>query len=190
VKAKLIGWIDEASGSYGDTVFREKQGKTIIARKPKKRVKPFSEAQLTVQKRFRAARDYANYVKLNPDLLTRYEEAAREAGTSVYMLCRRDWYRPPEIDEIKLQKYSGQIGQVIRFTVHDEIGAETVAVTLSDADLGDLIEKGEAVEEYPGSGHWMYTATQQVAAGRQVRVLIEATDYPGNTGAESDTKLL
>ena len=132
MKAKLIGWIDEASGSYGDTVFREKGGKTIIARKPRKRQTPYSDKQLAVQKRFRQARNYADYVKLNPALLALYEEAAREEKTSVYMLCRKDWYKAPEIDDVQLQKYTGQAGNVIRFVIHDEIGAETVLVTLYD----------------------------------------------------------
>ena len=186
MKIKLIGWIDEASGSYGDTVFKEKDGTTIVARKPKKRKTPPSEKQVAVQKRFRAARDYAHYVQLNQELLPRYEEAARDAGTSVYMLCRRDWYKPPEIDEIKLQNYKGQVGNVIRFTVHDEIGAESAIVTLTDDATGNLIEKGEAVEEFKDSGHWMYTATQQVPAGVQVIVQVKAVDHPGNTGEKID----
>jgi hypothetical protein len=188
MKIKLAMWMKEASGSDGEAVFRQVNGKTIMSKKPRKSRKPYTEAQRAVHKRFRAARDYANYVSLNSDLLPRYQEAVLGTKTSVYMLCRRDWYNPPEIDEIKLLKYKGQVGDVIRFTVHDEIGAEAVTVALSDNATGNLIEQGEAVEEYVGSGHWMYTATQAVPSGTAVAVEVLAWDHPGNVGEAKDIK--
>ncbi len=188
MKAKLAMWLDETTGSSGKTVFRRVKGKIIMARRPEERTAPFSEAQLAVQKRFRKATDYYNYVKQNPALLAQYQEVAPDLETSAYLLCRKDWYQAPEVDDVILLKYNGKVGDVIRVIVHNEIGVEAVVVTLSDDDSGALIESGNAVEEITGTGHWTYTATKSVPVGSTVAVRAEAVDYPGNAGQNTGSK--
>jgi len=180
MKIKLIPWLREASGKYGESVFRTKDGESILALSPSKRKTPFSEAELGVQERFLQARDYANYVKLKPELLALYEQAAKEMGKSVYMLCRDDWYKPPKITAFELDDYNGHAGSTISFITRDELGVVQAIVFISDEEEGTLIEKGLAVEEVEGSGHWLYTATTTVPAGKSVIVEIVAKDHPGN----------
>jgi hypothetical protein len=185
MKMKLVPWIREAHGTSGDTVFREVNGETIVASKPGKRTTPFSEAQVEMQDRFLDARDYYEKVKRMPELLALYEQAAEEAGKSVYMMCRKDWYHAPKVRSLALEEYNGQAGGVVKFKVLDEILADRVIVTISDEEAGTLIEKGEAVPEVEGTNFWMYTATTAAPAGRSVVVQVEAYDHPGNKGQVS-----
>ena len=46
MKAKLVGWIEKTQGSFGDTVFKEKDGQTHIVRKPSERKSEYSEKEV------------------------------------------------------------------------------------------------------------------------------------------------
>src|SRR5512139_1934442 len=149
MKFKLVPWVREAHGSSGDTVFREVNGETVVGARPGKRKKPFSPRQVAVQKRLTRAADYAAMVLLNPPLLALYEQAAEKTGKSVYTLARDDWWDAPEVSfgNASLLDYEGQPGNIIRFTIRDQITVNRVIVTLSDADEGTVIEKGQGVPE-------------------------------------------
>jgi hypothetical protein len=190
MKFKLVPWVREAHGSSGDTVFREVNGETIVGARPGKRKKPFGPKQVAVQKRLTGASDYADMVLLNPPLLALYEQAAEKIEKSVYTLAREDWWDAPEVSfgNASLLDYEGQPGDIIRFTVRDQVTVERVIVTLSDDDEGTLIEKGEGVPAVAGSTYWMYTATKAVPAGVTVAIRVEAFDHPGNVGQETGSK--
>jgi hypothetical protein len=190
MKFKLVPWVREAHGSSGDTVFREVNGETVVGARPGKRKKPFGPKQVAVQKRLAQASGYADMVLLNPPLLALYEQAAEKTGKSSYTLARQDWWDAPEVSlgNASLIDYEGQPGNVIRFTIRDEIQVDKVIVTLYDDDTGTLIEKGSGVPQVAGTNYWMYTATKPVSAGVTVAVRVEAFDHPGNVGQETATK--
>jgi hypothetical protein len=191
MKIKLIPWLRQASGKYGESVFRTKDGESILALSPTKRKSPYSEAELGVQERFLQARDYANYVQLKPDLLALYEQAAEEAGKpSAYALARDDWFKPPKVTALQLHDYNGQTGSIVKFITRDELGVVKAVVNICDEEEGTLIEQGLAVEEVEGSGHWLYTATIQAPSGRSVIVEVEAYDHPGNKGRSSAVRTI
>jgi hypothetical protein len=190
MKFKLVPWVREAHGSSGDTVFREVNGETIVGARPGKRKTPFTPKQVAVQKRLTRASDYADMVLLHPPLLALYEQAAEKTGKSVYTLARDDWWDAPEVSfgNASLLDYEGRPGDIIRFTIRDLVTVNRVIVTLSDADEGTLIEKGQGVPDVAGSAYWMYTATKAVPAGVTVAVRVEAFDHPGNAGQETGSK--
>jgi len=190
MKMKLVPWIREAHGASGDTVFREVNGETIVAAKPGKRKTPSGPNQLAVQRRFAQATDYADMVLLNPALLALYQQVTEKTGKSSYILARQDWFDAPEVSlsDASFSGYKGQVGDLIKFTIRDQIPVNKVIVSLYDDDTGTLIEQGQGVPEVAGSVYWMYTATKPVPAGVTVAIRIEAYDHPGNVGQVAGTK--
>lgn len=191
MKAKLIGWIEETSGSYGDTVFKEKDGQTHIVRKPRKRKTESSDKQVAVQKRWAMANDYYQYVQLKPELLGLYQQAAEDTKKTVFMLCRQDWLKPPEITDIKLVAYNGQPGDIIKIWTRDQLGVVDATVKIYDEDDFTVYEQGPAIPEVEGAkfaGFWQYTATAAVPVERSVIIEVYVHDYPGNQTWESAEK--
>jgi hypothetical protein len=188
MKATLSPWMKGASGTSGQTVFRQLNGETIMSAKPGKRKTPPTPEALEIQDRFLDARDYAKDVQRKPELLALYQEAASDAGKSVYVLARQDWYKPARISAITFGEYNGEVGKMITFKARDVIGIRKAIVTLTDAEQGTLIERGLATQEYAGTTDWMYTTTERVPAGVTVNVLIEAYDYPGNVSEKTANK--
>ena len=188
MKIKFSPLIEDARGKTGNGVVKKVNGKYIVASKPTPSSKPRSASQLEVQDHFTDANDYADEVQLKPDLLALYEKAAEASGKSVYQLCRNDWFKAPRITRPDFSEYNGQVGNRILFKVRDVIGASKAIVTLCDEESGELIEKGLAVQEIPGTSQWIYTATKAVQPGVSVVINIDAYDYPGNKTHQSGTK--
>jgi hypothetical protein len=182
--------VDDARGTSGNGVVKKVNGKLIVARKPRRSEKPASPKQIAVQDRFVDANDYVNDVMLTPDLLAQYEKAAETTGKSVYLLCRKDWFKAPRITYPDFTEYDGQVGNAIHFKIRDVINGKKAIVTLYDDDAGTLIEKGMAVQQIEGSSKWTFTATKAVQAGITVAIRIEAYDYPGNMTELTGTKTI
>jgi len=60
-----------------------------------------------------------------------------------------------------------------------------VRVEVADAG-GATLESGEAVENPPRSGRWVYTAT--APTGTDVQIVAQATDLPGGVGSAEAEK--
>ena len=187
MKIKFSPLVEDGRGKSGNGVVKKVNGKYLYASKPTRSAKP-SPKQLEVQDRFTDANDYVDEVNLKPDLLALYEKAAEATGKSIYLLCRKDWYKAPRITRPDLTEYNGQVGDRILFKVRDVVGAKRAIVTLSDDEAGTLIEKGLAIQEIAGSFEWIYTATKAVQAGVTVAIRVEAFDYPGNQAELTSTK--
>jgi hypothetical protein len=183
MKAKLVGWIEKTQGSFGDTVFKEKDGQTHIVRKPSKRKSEYSEKEVATKKRWAIANDYYQYVQLKPELLALYQQASEDTGKTVFMLCKNDWLKPPEITDLKLAAYNGKPGDLIRIWTRDTIGVVDASVKIFDSDDLTVYEQGPAVAEVEGAkfaGFWQYTATASVPVGKSVIVEVYVHDHPGN----------
>ena len=193
MKAKLVGWIEKTQGSFGDTVFKEKDGQTYIVRKPSERTSEYSEKEVATKKRWAIATDYYQYVTLKPELLAMYEQASEATGKTVFMLCRNDWLTPPEITDLKLGAYNGKPGDIIRIWTRDTIGVVDATVKIFDDDDFTVYEEGPAVPEVEGAkfaGFWQYTATNSVPAGKSVVVEVVVHDHPGNKAWTSGEQVI
>jgi len=106
----------------------------------------------------------------------RYQKAAT-GGQTAFNAAFQDAARPPRILEINMGQYRGLVGNVIRFRVKDVVRVESVKVTILSA-AGAELEQGDAVPDV--GNYWKYTATAANAAVLGTRILITATDLPGN----------
>jgi hypothetical protein len=186
-KATLSPVFDKVTGTYGDLVFREVNGETIWAHKPKQSAET-EAVQTAFTERCKRGQDYHNRVKKEPAVLALYEQAAEATGLSVYRLCTSDYHHPPTVDSPQLSEYKGQAGDGILFNARDDFGVVKVIVTISNEDEGTLIEQGMAVPEVEDTSYWMYTATQTVPAGTTVAIRFEAFDRPRGMGSLTATK--
>ena len=165
------------SGSLGDQlVIQEgKGGQTIVRTKPRPSDRPATEAQVAQREKFRDASAYAKEaVPLQPV----YAEKAAGEPVTAYNVALADFLHPPEIVELDVTAYTGQVGQTIRVKARDDVQIKTVNVVIAAGD-GTLIESGAAAEIEGQAGWWGYQTTQ-VAAGNGVKVIAVAQDLPGH----------
>ena len=169
-------------GSLGkELVFREWEGKTIVAKAPKAREKPPTEKQAVIQEKFLLATKYANAVKAGSDegLKSAYI-AAQRPRQNLYSRALEDFLTSPVVRLIGSTKYTGAPGSSILVRAVDDFRVAGVQVQIYAAG-GALLEKGEAVQQVNGVD-WSYTATLANATltGTMIRAI--ATDVPGNEG--------
>lgn len=173
------------SGKVGDLiVFRNRNGKTYVASKPKERTGELSDAQKEHHKRFQQAVIYAKSALINPETKQAYKEAANE-GESAYNVAVADFMNAPDIEEIDLSKYTGKVGDTIAITVTDDFMVQEVSVIILNAD-GTEVEHGLA-QSATGGLQWHYTATTANSSFEGDKILVQAYDLPGNTTEKQET---
>ena len=187
-KVKLNPTFDEFRGSVNNLTYRKSYGKTFASVKPDlSNVQP-SDAQIAHQQRFSAAAAYGRTVMADPDLHALYAQAAKERNMPLFALTVADFMNPPSITEMDLSAYQGQVGNIIKIKATDDFGVAKVHVALTQVNGGTPIESGYAVETAAGSGQWVYTATLSVSAGSNVNFTVVATDRPGGTAIDTQSK--
>lgn len=173
------------SGKIGDLiVFRNRNGKTIVASKPKERTGELSELQKEHHKLFQQAVIYAKSALTNPETKQAYKDAADE-GESAYNVAVADFMNAPDIEEIDLSKYTGKSGDIITITVTDDFMVQEVSVSILNAD-GTEVEHGLA-QSTLGGLQWHYTATAANSSLEGDKIVIRASDLPGNTVEKQET---
>jgi hypothetical protein len=187
-KVKLNPIVEEVSGGLGNLVFRASNGKTILSRKPDFSNTVISEGQAAHRERFRQAVAYGRSVMADAAMRSIYGQAAVRKGMPVFALTIADFFNAPSIEEVDLSAYMGKVGDPIKVKARDDFGVANVHVALTNAQDGAPIENGNAVETAAGSGQWVYTATVAVPAGSNVNFNVVATDYPGGTAVDTETK--
>lgn len=169
-------------GTLGkELVFREWDGKTVVAKSPKKRTGPATPAQLKIQENFLLATIYATSVKEGTDQGIRDAyTAALKPRQNLFSRAVADFMSPPVVKSIDTGVYSGVVGNMIKIRAVDDFRVTGVQVEIYAAN-GSLLEKGNAVQQTNGVD-WTYTTTQAnaVLAGSKINAI--ATDVPGNTG--------
>jgi hypothetical protein len=170
------------SGKVGDLlIFRQKDGKTIVAKIPKKKVKP-SKKQLAHQKRFQQATIYAQISATDEVRAKLYAEAAKKrAGLTAYNIAVADYLNAPNIKNVDLSTYTGTIGDKIYIVATDDFAVKSVHVRISYTD-DSLIEEGEAVNT--ATNLWTYTATTNNKELTGNKIVVTAYDIPGNQDTE------
>ncbi len=187
-KARLHPSLLEFRGAMGDMVFRQRNGKVFVSIKSNGSTGEPSAAQTAHRQRFRKAVNFGKLVMASPDIRPLYEQAAKDRGAPIYAVCIADYLNDPTITDINPIDYRGNVGDPITILASDDFGVVRVDVMLADADLGTLIESGQAVETPAGSGQWIYFATQPAAAGITVQFQATVFDRPGGTAIERGTK--
>ena len=169
-------------GTLGkELVFREWEGKTVVAKAPKKRTGPDTAAQLKIQENFLLATKYATAVVKGTDQgIKDAYIAARKPRQNLFSRAAADFMSPPVVSKIGTSAYSGVVGNTITIRAVDDFRVTGVLVEIFAAS-GGLLEKGNAVQQNNGID-WTYTTTQANALMAGSKISAMATDVPGNTG--------
>jgi hypothetical protein len=187
-KVKLNPTFDEFRGSVNNLTYRKSYGKTFASVKPDlSNVQP-TEAQIAHQQRFKAAAAYGKIVMADPIAYALYQQAAKERNKPLFALTVADFMHTPSITNIDLSAYNGQANDVIKIQAQDDFSVASVHVSLTQVNGGTPIENGYAVETAAGSGQWVYTAKLSVSAGSNVNFTVVATDRPGGTAIDTQSK--
>ncbi len=172
------------SGMFGkQMVFRQRDGRTIVAKKPR-RTRAGTPGQAAHKQRFLKAVEYARQALANPELREMYSHAA-VTGASAYNMAVADAMTAPVVEHIDAQGYTSASGGIIAVTVFKKFRLRSMVVRITLAD-GTLLEKGEAVQ-MNGGRVWHYTATEANPSLSGSQVTAIATDLPGNTAELSVT---
>ncbi|AEV97061.1 hypothetical protein A4D02_18165 [Niastella koreensis] len=170
------------SGTLGkELVFREWEGKTVVAKAPRKRKGEPNSKQAETQEKFLLASRYARAIIKNTDksMAEAYATVLRPRQ-NVYSRALEDFLSPPKVKSINTRNYKGATGDKIAVRAIDDFRVVSIQVEIYAAN-GTLLEEGKAVQENNGLD-WTYTATQLngTLAGTKINAI--ATDVPGNEG--------
>jgi hypothetical protein len=165
------------SGKLDTIVFRVRGGKTIVSTAPEHKEHELSQAQKNHRKNFQEAILYGKSVLADAGRKAEYKEVADE-GQSAYNVAVADFLNAPAIEEIDVNKYTGQPGSTITVQASDDFKVAEVQIAIYNND-GSLVEKGFAVQQ-PNLADWLYTATAVNSELPGDKVVVRVTDIPGN----------
>ncbi len=169
-------------GALGkELVFREWEGKTVVAKAPKPRKGKPNPAQVQIQERFLLASRYAKAVMQGQDQGIRDAyTAALRPRQNLYSRAVEDFMSLPVVKIIGTGNYTGASGSRITVRAMDDFRVTGVRLEIYTA-TGALLEKGNAEQQVNGVD-WTYTATQanSLLTGSKIKAI--ATDVPGNEG--------
>lgn len=175
------------SGMIGKTlVFRQSFGKTYVSAAPVISDREPTEGQQEQRLRFQEAVFYAKAAILDPVSKTAYQAVAQKRQRSAYSVAVADYFHAPAIKEVDLGAYTGAAGDPISIKVTDDFKVKWVTVEIYQSD-GTLLEQGAAVES-PDGLSWVYTATVENSSREGDRIVVKASDLPGNV-SEKETSL-
>jgi hypothetical protein len=165
------------SGKIGNMlVFRQMGGETIVSTMPQQS-SVVTEKQLAHRKRFQQAVLYGTTAIESPETKELYETAAAKEKRKPFNVAVADFFHAPDIDSIDISEYSGKVGDRIRIIATDDFAVKSVTVRISNAD-GSLVEEGEATQSV--GTLWIYTATQNNENLDGDKIVVIASDLPGN----------
>ncbi|MCK7553483.1 hypothetical protein MKQ70_00070 [Chitinophaga sedimenti] len=171
-----------ASGKFGDIcVFNQRNGSTCISKIPARRPGRGTQNQQRARGDFGDANAYAMEV-LKDDYRKGIYQQVKLPGCNVQNMAVKDFFRAPEIMDVRTGEYTGVKGSPIKIWAKDNVRVETVTVAIYDA-YDNLLETGAATVLDRGktkkckSSLWEYTAA---ATGNAQRVVVTALDMPGN----------
>ena len=103
------------------------------------------------------------------------------AGQSAFNVAVADYFNAPDIQEIDVTAYTGQIGSTIRVRATDDFTVESVSVHIANGD-GSLVEEGSAILQQNGLD-WLFTATKLNDSLIGDRITVTVFDIPHNSVA-------
>jgi len=166
------------SGRVGDIVFRNYNGKSVMAKRPDCSKVIKTALQWENMNKFAKAVKYGLFVMAN-HVLSEYYRMKRP-DLSPFHAAISDYLTRPIIESVDVRKYKGHPGDVVTISAWDKWNIEGVGVVIFNA-IGDIIEFGAAVpKEFSGNTEWDYTATVENIDYKSSRILVRAKDRPGN----------
>lgn len=164
-----------------ELVFREWDGKTVVAKAPRRRKGEPTPEQVKTQDNFLLGARYAKAIAsgADPGLLEAYK-ATLKPRQNVYSRALEDFMSVPQVVSIDTRTYKGVAGNKIVVRAKDDFKVTGVRVEIYAAD-DSLLEEGDAQVNTYGLD-WTYTATQNngLLAGTVIKAI--ATDVPNNEG--------
>jgi len=125
------------------------------------------------------ATTYAKFAKNQPV----YVEKAKGTSASAYNVAVADWFGQPEVLDIDISGWTGQIGQTINVKAQDDVKVTSVQVMIRENNgSATAMEQGEAVQSEIDGVMWAYTTTTLVPMTPGTRLDASARDLPGNIG--------
>ena len=121
---------------------------------------------------------YAKTQMLNQQTRSLYEAKAVDGLQTAYTIAVADFLNAPDIKEVDLRNYNGMEGDRIRIQVTDDFKVAFVKVSII-TQTGALLESGDARQQ-GDTNDWIYTATADNSAFDGDKILIQASDLPGN----------
>jgi small-conductance mechanosensitive channel len=168
------------SGKIGNLlIFRQVKGKTVIS-SISGHTQKASEKQTAQRQRFQQAVIYAQAAIASPATGELYQTAAKK-DKQPFTMAIADFLNAPDIRQVDLKDYTGSVNDRIAITASDDFEVQTVKVAIYNSD-GSLVESGEAVNE--SGSLWIYTATAQNENTSGDKIVITASDRPGNVTQE------
>lgn len=165
-----------------ELVFREWEGKTVVAKAPKSREGEPTPAQAETQEKFLLATRYARAVLKNPDQgMAEAYAAVLKPRQNVYSRAVEDFMTSPVVKSINTRNYKGEGGDPIVVRALDDFRVVRVRVEIYAAN-DTLLEAGNAEQNTNGLD-WTYAATQVNNPLAGSKIIAIATDVPGNEGA-------
>lgn len=181
-EAKTNIGFDGISGRMGRWSLRHVGEKTFIARRPK-RTGVQTPAQGEVRDTFRLAAAYATAAYQEPALLAEYRAISVDRGVKPRPLMIADFFHPPVVKKIILNKYTGAPGTPIVVEAFDDVGVTGVTVELRAADNSPLEQAAAMLV----MGQWVCQPTGSYPKGTPVTIIATAMDRPGHTGTLTAT---
>ena len=166
------------SGTYKQVVFSQKNGQTVVGKRPKRRAGTLPAIQQSINAMFKKAVIYAKSVLTDLAMKAAYKAKAKR-GQSAFNVAIADFFKLPEIGEIDSGGYNGQVGGTLLATVTDDFKVASVKVRIEKAD-GSLIEDGVA-NLLPDGLNWMYVSTVRNDSLAGTKISFTATDLPGHS---------
>jgi hypothetical protein len=175
--------VERVRGKIGDLVFKKYQDGVVVGRRADQNGSVPTAGQAAQRERFRLAAAYGKRACTDPALKAAYAEAAKARKQPLFAVIVADFFNDPVVDGIDLSAYTGQAGQKITVTAHDDgFEVASVAVVIRDGSNA-VLEQGAAVPQTDGS--WRYTTTTALAAGKSAVIEATAVDHPGNKAVKS-----
>ncbi|RKD12390.1 hypothetical protein BCY91_12125 [Pelobium manganitolerans] len=162
----------------GMLVFKQVNGKTVVAQRPRKSNAVPNAGQLKRQQKFKEAAIYAKSAVQNPLYKTLYQSLAGN-GKTAYNIAFADYFKPPVLSKANTSAYTGLAGQTLTVQALDDVKVEAVSIEIKQVD-GTILESGAAAL-LPNGLDWQYQTTAVNATIAGTIITFIATDIPGNS---------
>src|SRR5450432_1729913 len=167
------------SGTIGKQLtFRQIGGKTFVSKYQKAPTVPATEKKLAVQTKFGLATGYARRAVRDPEVKAMYQ-AVVTGGQRAFNIAMIDALQAPVVESIQTDGYQGHAGDPIIVHAKDDFKVAAVVVSVYN-QVGDLIEKGNAVLQENEEMDWLYISNKENTEFNGSKITAVATDLPGN----------
>lgn len=162
------------SGRFQQIVFRQRYGKTIICKRPRKPA-TIDPSQYAIRENFKNACIYAKSAIVNPSLKLFYAARAK-LGQSAYNVAVAEFYTLDIIHEIDSSAYNAKEGGAIMVTIAKSFAIASVYVRITGNS--SLIEEGPSGRLTAGLG-WVYISNGAKPTIKAKKIQVTVTDMEG-----------